>query len=383
MTSMKSKYDVAIAGAGILGLAHAYHLARRGLRVVVFEREARAQGASVRNFGMLWPIGQPLGPLYDLARRSLDIWLEVLRTSGLWHDRVGSLHLAYHDDEAQVLREFIGLTGAPRECQLLDSRQIATRFPAVVQIGLRRGLWSPVEVTVDPREVIARLPDWLHTAHGVDFVFDAPVLSYDRPIVRTGAGDCQAERLLVCTGVDFRALAPAAFAGAGMVACKLQMMRSQPYQSAFRVGTMLAAGLTLRHYRAFQDCPTLPVLAARLDRELPEYVRFGIHVLLSQNGHGEVNIGDSHEYAAAIEPFDKAEIDDLVLRYLRTFVHLPDLCIAARWHGIYIKHPTEPYVIADPCPGMRCVTGVGGNGMTLSFGLAERTVQDWLGEPND
>ena len=118
----------------------------------------------------------------------------------------------------------------------------------------------------------------------------------------------------------------------------------------------------------------------RLDRELPEFGRFGIHVLLSQHEAGELTIGDSHEYGDAIEPFDKPEIDELVLRYLRKMVRIPDLRIAARWHGVYVKHPTEPYLVADPRPGMRVVTGVGGNGMTLSFGLAERVVADWLGE---
>ena len=99
-------YDDAVIGAGIIGLAHAYHLASRGRRVVVFERHRQAQGASVRNFGMLWPIGQPAGPLRDLALRSREIWLDVLARSGIWYERSGSLHLAYRDDEADVLREF-------------------------------------------------------------------------------------------------------------------------------------------------------------------------------------------------------------------------------------------------------------------------------------
>src|SRR5215813_8456032 len=101
------EFDDAIVGAGVMGLAHAYHLAMRGRRVIVFERSPQAVGASIRNFGMLWPIGQPLGTMYELARRSRELWLNVLEAAGLWYERTGSLHLAYRDDEAEVLREFM------------------------------------------------------------------------------------------------------------------------------------------------------------------------------------------------------------------------------------------------------------------------------------
>jgi FAD dependent oxidoreductase TIGR03364 len=381
---MNSPYDVGVAGAGILGLAHAYHLARRGLRVIVFERSPRACGASVRNFGMIWPIGQPLGPMYRLARRSLEIWLEVLRESGLWHHQAGSLHLAYHDDEAQVLREFLAEAApADRPCELLTAARVTTRFPAVREEGLRAGLWSPVELTVEPRQVIAELQRWLNQALGVDFAYATTVLGHDGRRLVTSDGEWPVRRLVLCTGTDFRELAPAAFAASGLVPCKLQMMRSQAYGQSFRVGTMLAAGLTLRHYPSFAGCPTQPALVRRLDAQLPEYHRFGIHVLVAQNEAGEIVLGDSHEYGDAVEPFDKPHVDDLILAYLRTFVTIPDLTVSARWHGMYLKHPTEPYLAVRPTPETLAVTAAGGAGMTLAFGLAERTVADWLGECHD
>ncbi|WP_154403468.1 FAD-dependent oxidoreductase, partial [Bordetella pertussis] len=44
-------YDVVVVGAGMLGIAHAWAAARRGLSVAVVERSQRAHGATIRNFG--------------------------------------------------------------------------------------------------------------------------------------------------------------------------------------------------------------------------------------------------------------------------------------------------------------------------------------------
>lgn len=378
---MSNHYDIAIVGAGIVGLAHAYHLGKRGRKVVVFERTPQAQGASIRNFGMIWPIGQPAGETVQMANRSRNIWQEVLEASGIWHEKTGSLHLAYHDDEWRVLQEFVA-TAAERgyACSLETPAEIANRSGAIVQDRLKGGMWSPAEICVDPRKVIAELPAYLEAQYGVTFKFGYPVGGYAHPNVYAGGEVFKAERLILCAGDDVRTLYPDVLQAEKMYPCKLQMMRSQPYGDTWRIGPMLAAGLTLRHYRSFEECPSVSDLRARIAEENPEYDRYGIHVMTSQNGNGEVVIGDSHEYGADIAPFDKPEIDEIILDYLKTFLNAPDLRIGQRWHGIYAKHPTKTYLVLNPAKNVTIATGVGGSGMTLSFGFAEKVVTEHLGE---
>src|SRR5260370_39965038 len=112
-----------IIGAGIVGLATARALAIRGYKVTVFERNERAVGASIRNFGMVWPIGQATGPLFERAMLSRSIWKEICTEAHIWHDEVGSLHLAYEDDELQVISEYAEVKKTHRDCALLNPAQ--------------------------------------------------------------------------------------------------------------------------------------------------------------------------------------------------------------------------------------------------------------------
>src|SRR5450432_3059709 len=113
--------EVAIVGGGILGLAHAYVCARRGKAVVLFERGPKASGASIRNFGMIWPIGQPAGEMHDMALRSQEVWRMALESALLPFLPTGSLHVAYHEDESAVLREFAEIgPGAGYPCEWLS-----------------------------------------------------------------------------------------------------------------------------------------------------------------------------------------------------------------------------------------------------------------------
>jgi FAD dependent oxidoreductase TIGR03364 len=360
--------DVAIVGAGIVGLAHAYALARRGRSVVVFERSPLAVGASVRNFGMIWPIGQPAGRMHAMALRSRDLWVEALTAAGLPYFPSGSVHVVYREDEAAVAREFCEVAPALGYCcQWLDAGGVLERSQAVRPEGLIGAIWSPGEMTVDPRLVLAQLPRFLAERFGVQFRWSTAVHSIEA---------LGAEAAIVCTGHDFETLYPEMFRASGITRCKLQMMRTRPQPDGWQLGPALAAGLTLRFYESFQVCRTLPALRERIAAETPAYDRWGIHVLVSQTAGGELTIGDSHEYGLAVDPFDRAEIDELILAYARGFLAAPEPEIAQRWHGVYAKHPEQPFVSLAPAPNVRVVTATGGSGMTLSFGLAEETLKE-------
>jgi FAD dependent oxidoreductase TIGR03364 len=371
--------DVGIVGAGIVGLAHAWSAARRGHRVTVFERSLMASGASVRNFGMVWPIGQSAGELHALALDSRRAWLELARQAGVWVSTCGSIHLAHHSDEWVVLEEFAQC--APDlgyECRLLTREEVLRRTPAANPDGLRGGLYSPTELCVNPRTALRALPAWLAAQFATQFRFGTTVTDVDGGRVRTSDRcDWEFDRTIICSGADFETLFPEVFLARGLTRCKLQMQQTVGQPRGWRLGPHLASGLTLRHYASFRVCDSLGVLRERIARETPELDHYGIHVMASQNDMGEVILGDSHEYGSAIEPFDRAVIDDLILRELRRVIRLPDWRLAGRWHGVYAKHEELPLFEAEPLTRVHVCTGAGGAGMTMAFGLAERCWERW------
>ncbi len=375
MTS-QNQADVLIIGAGIVGLAHALACAKRGLKVIVFERNPQAIGASIRNFGMVWPVGQPLGPLGDRALNSRQIWLELSAQAGFHAEKAGSLHLAYRKDEMAVLEEFVSIRASTHSVALLTPNQVLEKSPAVVKEGLLGALWSSTEVIVDPREAIAKLPDYLSKAYGVTFKFGTVVTSIADRVAIAGGEQWRGDRIFVCSGADFETLYPQHYAKSGITKVKLQMMRTAPQPNNWRLGAALCGGLTLTHYSAFADCPSLPALKERIAKETPYFPEWGIHVMMSQNGLGELIIGDTHEYGWCPHPFDRADLNNYILNYLKGFVQPPSLDIAQTWHGVYAKLPGSTELILHPESGVTIVNALSGAGMTLSFGLAEETISE-------
>jgi FAD dependent oxidoreductase TIGR03364 len=366
---------VAVVGGGIVGLAFAYAHARRGRKVTLFERTDFAIGTSIRNFGLLWPVGQRAGIEHDRAMLSREIWVDVIQKAKLWSAQTGSIHLAYADDEMAVLEEYIGLLGKGHfGREILSKGQTISKSHAVKSEGLVGALWSPTEINIDPREAIAKIPQMLKDDFGVELAFGVNVREVTLPHVRTSAGDWTADEVVICSGADFQTLFPAAFENSGLTLCKLQMMRTSSQPDSWQLGPSLCAGLTLGHYDSFKACKSLKPLKKRFEETMPFMVENGIHVLLSQTAKGELTIGDSHHYGSTLDPFDRAEVDDAILEYLNTFAKARTFEIAEHWNGTYPKLPGKTEFIARPAEGVTIVTGLGGAGMTLSFGLAEQVV---------
>ena len=369
-------FDVAIVGGGIVGLAHAWRAASRGHSVLVLERTQRAQGASVRNFGMIWPVGQPAGDLYQIALQSRDFWMQLGAQRVTSVEACGSLHLAHQPDELDVLQEFC--QQQTHQVSMLTAQQIAERTRLANQTGLLGGMYSPTELRVDPRTASHAIANWLAAEHQVECRFNTHVTSVvDGQITTADGKQWNADRVIVCSGSDLQTLYPDEFASSGLKLCKLQMLRTVPQEGIDEKTPHIASGLTLRHYTSFESCRAHQKLRERIQKDSPRLDQYGIHVMASVFPGGEVVLGDSHEYGENISPFDKTEIDDLILHELRKVIQLDDWSITQRWHGIYAKHGTLPVFEKQIEPKVHLFVGTGGAGMTMSFGLAEQAWQRW------
>lgn len=367
------KKQAIVIGAGIAGLASARTLALKGYKVQVIERSDKAVGASIRNFGMVWPVGQPEGDWYETAMRSRSIWKELCTEAGIWYDAVGSLHMAYAPDEWQVLQEFAAGTDPSRGCEVLTPAQTTAKSGAVITHQLQGALYSPDELIIDSRKAIAEIPAWLEAKHGVEFTWGRAVTSIQYPRVQLGNETLEADLVVVCSGADFESLYPEAYASAPLTKCKLQMMRMAGQPDNWRIGPALCGSLSLIHYKGFGSAPSLPLLQKRYETEYAEYLKWGIHVMVAQNESGELTIGDSHEYGNTHDPFDKQAINQLILDYLRQFARFKNEQLIQTWNGIYPKLTNgESFLTLKPEEGVLIFNGLGGAGMTLSFGLSEK-----------
>lgn len=365
--------EVAVVGAGVVGLACALEAAERGLRVVVCERDDHAAGASVRNFGHGFVTGQD-GEAFAEALLGRERWLELAPRAGFWAAATGSLVVARHADELAVCEELAA--DAARDAVVLTREQTLRRAPLAGD-GLLGSLWCPLDVRVDQRAAPQALAALLERDYDARVRFGTAVHAVEGTTLRTSTGMVEADWVIVCPGAELDGVFADVLAAAGVGRVRLQML-TVAAPSASPVGPALLTGLSLLRYSAFAGCESVGKVRERLELDRPELLDAGIHLIVTQRPNGDLTLGDTHDYARTPSPFGDERLDELVLAEAAVLLGADRLRVLERWQGVYPHAPGRDLLVAAPRDGVRVVVVTSGIGMATAFGLAPRVVDDLL-----
>lgn len=368
---------VVVVGAGILGALHALFALERGLEVVHLEKDPRPQGASVRNFGLVWVGGRAGGAELELALRARALWEEVAeRVEGLGWRAAGSLTVATEEAELSLMKQACERADAAlRKWQLLDGPAAHEANPEISP-ETAGALHCGADALVEPRLAVHALRKRLEGFEGYNWFPGREVMQVAPRKVRDDRGEWYGgDRVFVCPGATTTAVVRG-FAGLARTRrVRLQMLETAPYQG--RLTTSLADADSMRYYPAFDlpgraSLPPQPEVAARWHAQL----------LLVQRLDGSLTIGDTHEYD---EPF-AFDLDDEIYRHLlaraTSLLRRPLPPVRRRWAGVYSEvrdASRDLYWREEIDDGVEVVSGVGGRGMTCSPAIAEQSIAHLAG----
>jgi D-hydroxyproline dehydrogenase subunit beta len=377
MSIPNGPFDVAIVGAGICGLAHALAAARRGKRVIVVDRDAQANGASVRNFGFITVTGQRSGEGWRRARRSRDVWVEIAAAAKIPILQRGLLVIARRPEARAVLEQFLA-TEMGAECELVEPGELEAYGDGLNARAFAGALFSPHEIRVESREAIPRLAAYLAERFGVTFWRETVVHAVAPPQLETSRGTLEAETVVVCPGDDFRTLAADRIAAYGLTRCKLHMMRLTPERFDAKLPAVMS-DLGMIRYLGYSELPAAAALEQRLRAEQGDHIAAGVHLIVVRGADNSLVVGDSHHYAATPDPFAPTQVDDLILDEYRQVFAGPTPPIAERWTGTYASAKDRLMLVDKPSDALRIVLITSGTGASTSFAIAEEVVADLFG----
>ena len=365
---------VVVVGGGIIGTMHALSALRRGASVTHLERDAAPQGATVRNFGLVWVSGRAVGPELELALRSRSLWEAIGKeVPGVGFRANGSLTPLRREDEVAVVERVMNREDAEsRGFELLSAAE-AREVNPVLEGNFVSALWCRKDAAVESRVALAALREYMAKFGRYEFINNRELVGIGEGKVIDHRGEEHAGDLVfICLGAYLSGFAKELFSTEPLRQVRLLMAETEPMEQ--KITTSVANGDSFRYYPAFRD------EAAELLATQDEYEsQYAIQLLCQQRLHGGLTIGDTHEPVVPAH-FDTADKPmDAIYRHAKALLGEKLPKIERRWFGVYdqLSAPQagEVYFRKEMAPGVVAVTGAGGRGMTLSAAIAEESFQ--------
>jgi len=349
------KFDVAIAGGGVIGGAIALELARAGLRVAVFDRQQPGQEASWASAGILSPAPENPGMvvMVPLGKASLGLYpefvaqVEEISGKNTGFRLKGTLEALFsHDTKAELstiiaLHHGLGLKAEPLRAE--DARELEPALSEEVEAAVLR----PEEGSIDNRALTAAI---LKAAQ------------------RSGAE--------VFSGNGAKAIWREGNRCAGLV---LQNERVEAKWTVIAAGCFSAMIEGIAPYAPVRPAKG-QMAALRADDLKMERVLWSEKIYLVPRNDGRILAGATIEYAG----FDKRTTAGGIERILSAAIDLaPDLAnarIEETWAGLRPDSPDHlPILGPTDIDGLLMATGHFRSGILLTP-VTARLIREWIME---
>lgn len=297
--------------------------------------------------------------------------MRTVEAAQLWANGDGTVTVARTSAELAVLGELADKR--PGDVRMLTGAQTRATLGPDADPRICGGAWLVHDLRVDPRATVARIATWLAAEPGVEFRWRTSALSFAAGTVHTSRGDITAGHVLVCVGHDLDYLAPDVAERSNVRRCRLSMARVAT-AAPLTIGPAVLTATSMLRYAAFAAMPAIEQLRAEVAASDPDLVEIGANVMFTQLPDSTLLVGDSHHYDIPAEPFLDEPLTDLLLRRISRYIGRDDLTVTQRWQGVYAASDQGPVLVEDLAPRVTAISVTSGIGMTLSFGLADRTL---------
>ncbi len=352
------RFDVAIAGGGLIGGAIALELARAGLHVGVFDRQEPGQEASWAGAGILSPAPENPGmiPAVELCKASLDLYpefvalVEEISEQEAGFRPKGTLEALFSRNAREELSTLIavhhGLGLRAEAIRAEDARELEPALSEEMEAGILR----PDEASVDNRALTKG------------------VLEAAR---RSGAEiypDCQAKAIRSEEGKTSR--------------CAGLIFEKERVEARW---TVVAAGCFSSEIRGVERyAPVRPakgqMISLRADELKIERVLWSEKIYLVPRNDGRILAGATIEYAG----FDKETTAGSIEKILSAAIELAPALAGARigemWAGLRPDSPDHlPILGPADLDGLLIATGHFRSGILLAP-VTAKLIREWVTE---